>query len=102
MYCRNCGKKMDDKAIVCPSCGFSANGESRVLPSNAVAIVGFVFSFLIAIVGLICSIVGYLRAPMCYGRCRRLSLAGIIISVLSIVITFCILTALTETIFGSH
>ncbi len=26
MYCRNCGKAIDDKAVICPGCGVSTRG----------------------------------------------------------------------------
>ena len=85
MYCENCGREIDDRAVVCPNCGV-ATGRRGVQASNdgnAVAIVGFVFSFLIAIVGLICSIVGYKKAKNEGAPYGGLALAGIIISAVS-------------------
>lgn len=88
MYCQNCGQQIDDKAIVCPHCGVATGKsvQSADSKTNAVAIVGFIFSFFISLIGLICSIVGYANAPKHGGNGRGLSVAGIVISTISIVI----------------
>lgn len=96
MYCRNCGKEIDDKAIVCPHCGVGTDNSSYEQPSNTIATVGFVFSFIIAIVGLICSIIGFIKAPQCGGKGRGLALAGIIISVVSMVLAFIMLNTIGD------
>lgn len=88
MYCKNCGREIDDNAAVCPYCGVAVapwKQETAVKQSNTIAVVGFIFSFLIALVGLICSIIGFRNAPQCGGKGRGLALAGIIISVLNMV-----------------
>ena len=84
MFCKNCGKEIGDNSVVCPHCGVQVGrleieerGESNVL-----AIVGFVFSFLISIVGLVCSILGYNNAKR-GAPYKNLALAGIIISIIS-------------------
>ncbi|MDE7084798.1 MAG: zinc ribbon domain-containing protein [Clostridia bacterium] len=89
MFCKNCGREISDNAVVCPNCGVqvkamsnSSNGE------NTIAIVGFVFSFLIALVGLICSIMGYKKAVNEGAPYKGLALAGIIISIISMVFGF--------------
>ena len=91
MFCNNCGKEIDDNAVVCPHCGVavntkSYNGQSQFQPqadNNTIAIVGFVFSFLFALVGLICSIVGFNKAKNEGAPHIGLALAGIIISAIS-------------------
>ncbi len=87
MFCKNCGKEIDDNAIVCPNCGvqvksIEAPQNNANTNSNTIAIVGFVFSFLIALVGLICSIMGYKNAKQ-GAPYKGLALAGIIISAVS-------------------
>lgn len=72
MYCRNCGKEIDDRAVACPHYGVGTNKYYEQQQSNTIATVGFVFSFLIAIVGLICSIIGFTKAPKCGGKGRGL------------------------------
>lgn len=56
--------------------------------SNPIAIVGFVFAFIFALVGLICSIIGYNKAKNENAQHGDLAYAGIIISIVSMVIAF--------------
>ncbi len=95
MYCRNCGKEIDDNAVVCVHCGtptdnFTTSTVSNDKPkeTNVLAIVGFVFSFLVALVGLICSILGYRKAKQEGLGYSGLALAGIIISAVSMALAF--------------
>ena len=67
MFCRNCGKEINENASICLNCGASVKPVAK--DSNSMAIVGFIMSFFVSIAGLICSIVGY-----------RNALAGIILS----------------------
>ena len=85
MFCKNCGSEIDDNAYVCPHCGvkvdrFEAQPRAN---GNALAIVGFILSFFIAIAGLICSILGYNKAKNEGAPHKGLALAGIIISIVS-------------------
>lgn len=85
MFCKNCGREISDNAAVCPHCGvqvgrLSNGGETE---GNVIAIVGFVFAFLVPIVGLICSIIGYNKAKA-GAPYKGLALAGIILSVVDI------------------
>ncbi len=89
MFCNNCGREIDDKAVVCPNCGVVANKQALApesTKSNTLAIVGFICSFLIPIVGLICSIIGYKKAHEYNDNGKSLALAGIIISSVIIII----------------
>ena len=81
MYCKNCGKEIDDKAEICIYCG-CGTGQKQTTKNetNVLAIVGFIFSFFFAVVGLICSILGYRKAAELGGSGKGLSIAGIIIS----------------------
>ena len=85
MFCGNCGREIDNKAVICPHCGVATKGGSApATQGNTIAIVGFVFSFFIALVGLICSIIGYKKAKNEGAPYGGLALAGIIISAISI------------------
>lgn len=101
MYCQNCGKDIDDKAIVCPHCGV-ATGKNYVSEdtSNTLALVGFIMSFFFTIVGLICSILGYKKSAELGGKGKGLAMAGIIISAVSIVISVIILVSSFATIMS--
>ena len=96
MFCKNCGKEIDDKAAICIYCGVPTTQNEKPQQqetTNTLAVVVFVLSFFIALAGLICSIIGYKHAPKLGGKGKGLALAGIIISVISMVIAFlyCIL-----------
>lgn len=99
MFCKNCGKEINDDAVICPNCGvqvrqFQNEKDVRAQSNeNTIAVVGFVFSFLIAIVGLICSIVGFKNAVKEGAPHKGLALAGIIISAVSMVLAFIIYIA---------
>lgn len=93
MFCKNCGKEIDDRAVVCPHCGVlttQENGSVQSGGTNVLAIVGFILSFFIALAGLICSIIGYKNAPQYGGKGKSMALAGIIISIVSMVLAFII------------
>lgn len=94
MYCRNCGKEIDDNAVVCVHCGTTTKNyvpEKETInqpkESNTIAIVGLVFAFLSPLVGLICSIIGYRKAKQQGLEYGGLALAGIIISAVEMVVT---------------
>ena len=89
MFCKNCGKEIDDNAVVCPNCGVATEKmQQATAPTqkNTIAVVGFIFSFLGGLIGLICSIIGFKNSkkPEYAGDGRGLSLAGIIISSIEI------------------
>lgn len=96
MFCRNCGSNISDDAVICPHCGVPVNSQG-VKPvansqssqdGNAVAIVGFVMSFCVALAGLICSIIGYRKAVNEGAPHKGLALAGIIISAVNMFLGF--------------
>lgn len=86
MYCDNCGREIDDRAVICPHCGVEVGkrGYQPAKQGNTLAIVGFVLSFFIAIAGLICSILGYKKSKNEDAPYGGLALAGIIMSAVSI------------------
>lgn len=110
MYCTNCGKQIDDKAIVCPNCGVATSNfvapntvkvqqpveeESKV---NAFGIVAFavgmasliglgVIFCISSIVGLIFSIIA-IRGKAKYNRCNGFATAGLVLSIVSLVLWF--------------
>lgn len=90
MFCKNCGSQLDDDCLWCPHCGTQVGQRPTPHPyyqepkeaqdSNAIGLVGFILSFVVAIAGLICSIIGLKNASNCGGKNRGFALAGIIIS----------------------
>ena len=105
MYCSNCGKEVDDNAVVCIECGslikkeevknLTTTTEKRNI--NILCIVGFVVSILswfitlfgiVAIAGLVLSILGTVQAKRNYERLIGLGIAGIIISSACLIYVF--------------
>lgn len=94
MFCKKCGKEIRDDAIVCPYCGVQVGNFSTPTPkTNVLAIVGFIFAFLMPIVGLICSIIGKSKVDECGGNGKELATAGIVISIITIVLYVIIVIA---------
>lgn len=85
MFCKNCGKEIDDNAIVCPNCGVAtenmnkeaaATAEPAAKKVNVCAILSLVFSVL-AFVGIwIFGWLFYLGAP----AALALSIVGLVFS----------------------
>lgn len=74
-YCSHCGGELFEQAVVCPKCGcqvhefnFNANDSEKVnqtsetkpikKQTNTMALVGFILSFLVPLLGLIFSCIG--------------------------------------------
>ncbi len=90
MYCKNCGNNIDDNTVICPKCGV-ATGKSTIADqnkTNTLAIVGFVLSFLVAIAGLICSVIARKQIRESGEKGMGLATAGMIISIISLVLEF--------------
>lgn len=89
MFCRNCGKVVDDQTVVCPYCGVQLgkieNGNSAN-ETYTLAIVGFILSFFISIAGLICSIIAYKKCRDENLNGKGFSIAGIAISVVPMIL----------------
>ena len=98
MYCTNCGKEIDDKAVVCPHCGVVTDNyvqpviDKPAQKTNGLGIAGFVvglsslalgmYLLIACIVGLILSIIAVKNKPK-YNRCNGLATAGLVISIVS-------------------
>lgn len=95
MFCKNCGKEISDNAVVCPYCGVQVSSlkTSERGTTCGIAIVGFVFSFLMPLVGLICSIIGRKKCNEEHLEGGGLALAGIIISAISMGLALIIIIA---------
>lgn len=115
MFCKHCGKEIQQGAAFCPHCGGLVENSAQsadpfdtppasynsapsqspapapkpatapVPQKNTISTVGFVLSFLIPLAGLICSIIALKKADECGGAGKGLAIAGIVISVLYMV-----------------
>ena len=94
MFCKNCGKEVNDNAVICPHCGVQlaqlkgGKAEEESKANNSMAIIGFVLSFFISIAGLICSIIAYKKCRDEGLSGKGFAIAGIAISAASMVIAF--------------
>lgn len=93
-YCVNCGKQIADQAVFCTGCGCSTDygkniGYDYAPPQiqdsfSPISVTGFVLSFIVAIAGLIVSIIAHNEAKRTgSGKSVGMSKAGIIISSVS-------------------
>lgn len=87
-FCSHCGNQLSDEAVICPSCGCSAEAptaKKRDNNSDIFAVLGFVFSFISSVVGLVLSIIAYRSAVAENNRRNKnFAVAGIVISSVSI------------------
>lgn len=104
MFCRNCGKELDDKAVVCPGCGVLVYGRKLEVPANlenpeavekkvnGLGIAAFVVSLISLWMGMWFMVPSFaalgLGIPAFvirkkYNRCNGLAIAGFIISIVS-------------------
>lgn len=87
-YCSRCGNQLADEAVICPQCGCAAGGAAQIKNENnsdVIAILGFVFSFITALVGLVLSVIAYKSAVAEDNkRNKNFAVAGIVISSVSL------------------
>ena len=87
-YCSHCDNQLADEAVICPQCGCAAGGavqNKSESNSDVIAILGFVFSFITALVGLVLSVIAYKSAVAENNkRNKNFAVAGIVISSVSL------------------
>ncbi len=98
MFCKNCGKQIDDNAAICIYCGVATekgtDREDEEKKINAFGITGFVIGlislwlgiyFCIAsIIGLVFSAIGMVKMKKC--KLNGFAIAGLVLSIVSLVI----------------
>ena len=77
----------------------SATAQSQ--GSNVFAILGFIFAFVASPLGLVFSIIGLSKAKKMGGKQKGLAIAGLIISIISLVITIIYITVIAGAIGGA-
>ncbi len=123
MFCKNCGKEIDDNALVCPNCGVATEKMNQEVATeapaqeqkvNVCAIIGFIlalvgcvvewfsiiFGVIILVAGLVLSIVGLVLANKKTNNLKGLAIAGLVISILGIVFIILIFTVLAALLAG--
>ena len=100
MYCKTCGKEINDNAVICPHCGCSTKHEPDGIKSdsadknNLMSLLGFILSLVsfvlyflvvVSIIGLIFSIIGLIQCNQRGERLKGLAITGIILSSVSVI-----------------
>lgn len=100
MFCPNCGKELDDRAVLCPGCGriinesgFTPAVKSGARPDDAPSAGFAVLCFFFPILGLILFLVWNNDYPQRAKSCGKGALISVIVGVAVGVITFIILLA---------
>lgn len=84
-FCKNCGKEIDDKAVICPHCGVSQTTQPQVVDNG-----GFGWGLLgccIPIVGLILFLVWKDTKPKTAKAAIIGAIVGVVISVVCYLLT---------------
>ena len=87
LFCKFCGKEIDNNCVFCPNCKcqvnplpFNLNSNYHPSVDNSIAIVGFILSFIFPIVGIICCAIGYKKSVNYGAPYKAFAVAGIIIN----------------------
>lgn len=92
MFCKNCGKELDDRAVVCPNCGVPTDEKAfshNAVKENDAPSAGFaVLCFFIPILGLILYLVWKDEYPLKAKSCGKGALISVIVYVALFVFYF--------------
>lgn len=96
MFCRNCGKEIDNNAYVCPNCGVKVKDElaerreqqaTANLEADSGSKAGWgVLSFFIPLVGLILFLMWKTDRPKTASVCGKCALAAVIVEVVAVIL----------------
>ncbi len=114
-YCQNCGEQVQPNQRFCSNCGFNLGANKVVnniskkdnLNSNDIAIAGFIISIISFIfcfgimspISLILSIIGLSNAKKFDDKNKKFAIAGIVISVVAMLLVTLFITYLTANDF---
>ncbi len=99
MYCRNCGKEIDDLAVVCVNCGYSTTfAKQKSNPDDKPSKLFAVLGFFLPIVGLVLYLVYNDKEPKKAKSAGKGAIAGVITGIV-IAIIVSILIAIIVPIF---
>jgi len=80
MFCKNCGKEIDDKAYICPHCGVKTDKKETEADDGSKVGWG-ILSFLIPLVGLILFLSWKSERPRTAKVCGVCALVAVILEV---------------------
>lgn len=100
MYCRKCGKELDDEAVICPYCGCSTSG-GKVNDSKNMGYA--VLGFFLPVVGFILWLMWKDEYPLRASSCGKGALVSVILSVVSsllyVVVVFLIIGGVAASMY---
>ena len=100
MFCSRCGRQVADDSYFCPACGYVLGaGQQQVMyerreEKNGMAVAGFICAFISPLFGWIFGGIGLGRAAKRNGKGRGLSIAALIVSTVTFVISYAILMSM--------
>ncbi len=86
MYCKNCGKEIDDNAFVCPACGVRTGVKEVSKEDSSIGGLG-ILCFLFPILGLILYITWKDTKPIKSKGAGTAALWGFIVGVVLVIIS---------------
>ena len=89
MFCKNCGKEIDDNAVICVHCGVATGVNNTVVNDEHASTALKVVSILFPLVGLILFLVYNEKQPTKAKECGKFALYGVAISVVLFLISSC-------------
>jgi len=82
MFCKNCGKEIDDNAYVCLNCGAKVQDDSPTIKKSSSSVGWGILGFFFPLVGLILCIIWTFSRPDDSRSAGRGALIGFILPIL--------------------
>ncbi|MBR4072643.1 MAG: zinc ribbon domain-containing protein [Clostridia bacterium] len=93
MFCRNCGKEIDDNAVICVNCGHAVNNAPAVAAVEDKVSVGLV------ILAILIPLFGFIYWPVKSGQTPKRARACGIAAIISFVVSFLFSVIITPIFF---
>ena len=101
MYCKNCGKTIEDDSLYCSNCGTKLDATSATSNSEDSSSFGFALAgFLVPLVGLILFLIYDRKAPERAKSAGKGALIGVITQIALYIIIFFLMIFLPALILG--
>ena len=100
MFCKNCGKEIDEKSYVCPYCGIKTDTDkAEKTDENSGSRAGWgILSFLIPLVGLILFLTWKQDRPKTAKVCGISALVSVVLNVILSIIVYAVALGMLGTV----